>query len=128
MKAVFSGMAGWLRNSIHSLGRTIKEIAKYPSAVIGLAIITAMICASIATVILIPYDEAVGAWRSEANIWYQNPLKAPPEWVNLFRVEDLPKTIALDSRDGVPTRRRRGHQELRDGQRGDERDRSGVYL
>ena len=102
-KAIFSGMAGWLGNSVRGLGRIIKQIAHYPSAVIGLSIITAMIIASIATVILIPYDEAVGVWRSEANIWYQNPIKAPPEWVNLFRVEDLPKTIALDSRDAAPS-------------------------
>jgi peptide/nickel transport system permease protein len=103
VKAIFSGMTGWLGKAIRSLGRTVKEMAQYPSAVIGLTIITAMICASIVTVILIPYDEAVGVWRSEQNIWYRNPVKAPPEWVNLFRVEDLPESIVLDSRDGAPT-------------------------
>ncbi|MGD8473990.1 MAG: ABC transporter permease subunit [Anaerolineae bacterium] len=92
------GMSRWLGDSARNLGRALKEVAQYPSAVIGLAIIIAMICTSIATVILIPYDEAVGVWRSEHNIWYRNPLKASPEWVNLFRVNDLPETIVLDSR------------------------------
>jgi peptide/nickel transport system permease protein len=94
-----AGMAGLVGNGARSLGRTIKEMAQYPSAVIGLSIIIAMICASIATVILIPYDDAIALWRDEYNIWYRNPSKAPPEWVNLFRVHDLPKTIVLDSRD-----------------------------
>ena len=104
VRSLGSGMARWLGNSARSLGRTLKEIAQYPSAVIGLAIIVAMICTSIATVILIPYDEAVGVWRSEHNIWYRTPLKVPPEWVNLFRVEDLPETIVLDSRGGSVAR------------------------
>ncbi|NIV28397.1 MAG: ABC transporter permease subunit, partial [Anaerolineae bacterium] len=103
IRSAFSALVGWLGSSVHSLGRTLKQIAQFPSAVIGLAIITAMICASLVTVILIPYDEAVGVWRSEQNIWYQNPVKAPPEWVNLFRIEDLPKTIVLDTRDPAPS-------------------------
>ncbi|MFN2241475.1 MAG: ABC transporter permease subunit [Anaerolineae bacterium] len=106
--AALNGTGRWLRNSIQSLGRTLREIAQYPSAVIGLAIIIAMVCTSIVTVIVIPYDEAVGLWRSEQNIWYRNPVRAPPEWVNWFRVNDLPKTIVLDSRsapsaEGAPS-------------------------
>ena len=100
VRSLGAGLARWLGNSARSMGRTLKEIAQYPSAVIGLTIIIAMICTSIATVILIPYDQAVAAWRSEHNIWYRTPLKAAPEWVNLFRVEDLPTTIVLDSRGG----------------------------
>ena len=107
VKAVFAGIARWLGNSIRGLGRTIKQMAHYPSAVIGFTIIAALICASVATVILIPYDEAIALWRGEHNVWYQNPIKAPPEWVNLFRVEDLPKTIALDSRDAASLATRR---------------------
>ena len=103
LRAVWAGIGQSLANSIHFLGRTIKEMAHYPSAVVGLAIITAMICASVATVILIPYDEAVGLWRSEHGVWYRYPTTAAPEWVNLFRVQDLPKTIVLDSDEGAPS-------------------------
>ncbi len=103
VRAVYAGMAAWLGNSARGLGRTIRAMAQYPSAVIGLSIIIAMICTSIATVILVPYDEAVALWRSEHNIWYRHPLKASPEWVNLFRVNDLPGTIVLDSRNAAPS-------------------------
>jgi peptide/nickel transport system permease protein len=76
------------------------DLSRYPSAVIGQAIIVALIAASITTVFILPYDEAVALWRSEENIWYQNPKRALPEWINLFRGNDLPTTIALNSRDG----------------------------
>jgi peptide/nickel transport system permease protein len=98
-----SRLAGSLRRGMGSLKDLFLELANYPSAVFGLAIIVALICASIATVILIPYEEAIALWRGEHNVWYQNPKKAPPEWVNLFRREDLPKTLVMDSRDAVPT-------------------------
>ena len=96
-------LTGRLGSGARGLGNTVKQIAHYPSAVVGLAIITAMICTSIATVILIPYDDAVGLWRHEHNVWYRHPVKAPPKWVNLFRREDLPETIVLDSRDPTPS-------------------------
>jgi peptide/nickel transport system permease protein len=98
----FSRLAGGLRKGLGSLKDLLSELANYPSAVFGLAIIVALICASIATVVLIPYDEAIALWRGEDNVWYQNPKKAPPEWINLFRREDLPKTLVMDSRDAVP--------------------------
>ncbi|NIV36363.1 MAG: ABC transporter permease subunit, partial [Anaerolineae bacterium] len=63
VQSAFSGLVARLGKGARGLGRTAKQIAQYPSAVIGLAIIMTMICTSIATVILIPYDEAVGAWR-----------------------------------------------------------------
>jgi peptide/nickel transport system permease protein len=97
-----SRLAEGLRRGMGSLKDLFLELAKYPSAVFGLAIIVALICTSIATVILIPYEEAIALWRGEHNVWYQNPKKAPPEWVNLFRREDLPKTLVMDSRHAVP--------------------------
>ncbi len=100
--APLSRLAGVLRKGLGSLKDLLSELAHYPSAVFGLAIIVALIFASIATVILIPYDEAIALWRGEDRVWYQNPKKAPPEWVNLFRREDLPKTLVMDSRDAVP--------------------------
>jgi peptide/nickel transport system permease protein len=48
-----------------------------------------------------PYDETIGLWRGEGDVWYQNPKKALPEWMNVFRRAKLPRTIVLDSRDSA---------------------------
>lgn len=79
----------------------LREISRYPSAIVGLAIIAILIGISIYAVIAIPYDEAIGRWRGEGNVWYQNPTKALPEWVNFFRKDDLPRTIIMNSRDSA---------------------------
>ena len=56
-----------------------------------MAIITLLIGISIFTVITIPYQEAVGLWRGEGNIWAENPQKARPAWINFFLENDLPR-------------------------------------
>jgi peptide/nickel transport system permease protein len=91
-----------LRKSMASLKDVVLDLAGYPAAVVGLSIIVALIAASIATVVVLPYDEAIALWRGEQNAWYQNPKRALPQWVNLFRKEDLPPTIVLDSRSSPP--------------------------
>jgi len=55
--------------------------------------------------IAIPYDEAISLWRREENEFYQNPRIVPPEWTNLFRKDDLPSTIIMNSHneDGTKT-------------------------
>jgi peptide/nickel transport system permease protein len=98
---ISTGLAGNLRRGLGSLKALVLDLAAYPSAVVGLAIIVALIGASIATVIVVPYKEAIGLWRGEHNVWYQNPKRALPQWVNLFRKEDLPLTMVLDSRSGL---------------------------
>ncbi len=100
--SIFSGLAAVLRKGTRSLKDILVELARHPAAVVGLAIIAALIATSIATVIVLPYDEAIALWRGESSVWYQNPKRAMPEWVNLFRKSDLPTTIILDSRDGTP--------------------------
>lgn len=81
--------------------RTLRDITSYPSAVVGLLIIAALIGVSIYAVLSIPYDEAIRLWRGGEEIWYDSPKNAPPVWYNLFRKDDLPETIAMSSRDGV---------------------------
>jgi peptide/nickel transport system permease protein len=96
-----AGLTEILRQGIGSLRDLVLDLAGYPSAVVGLAIIVALIGASIATVVVLPYEEAIELWRGEHNVWYQNPKRALPQWVNLFRKEDLPPTIVLDSRSSA---------------------------
>jgi len=82
---------------------TLGEIARYPSAVVGLAIILLLIGVSVYTVVTIPYSEAIRLWQADRGNVYRNPKNAQPTWVNLFRRHDLPGTIILDSRGALAT-------------------------
>jgi peptide/nickel transport system permease protein len=87
-----------------NLQNTFKELLRYPSAIFGLVIILGLIVLSIYAVIKIPYHEALKLWRGGEGIWYENPRYAPPEWVNFFRRDKLPKTIVLNSKDGTASK------------------------
>jgi peptide/nickel transport system permease protein len=80
--------------------RSLREITRYPSAVVGLIIIVGLIVVSIVTLFAIPYEEAVRLWRGGEDIWYNNPKTASPKWVNWFRSEKLPETITLSTAEG----------------------------
>lgn len=81
------------------LKSTLKEIARYPSAVVGLGIVLTLILISIYTLIAIPYGEAVRLWRGGEDVWYSTPKNAAPSWTNWFRGEKLPDTIVMNSKD-----------------------------
>lgn len=89
---------GWLRS-------TLREVVKFPSAILGLAIILILIGVSIYTMFAVPYEQAVLLWQTHnpdelgRTTWYQNPHNARPTYVNFFRSEKLPETIIRDSRD-----------------------------
>jgi peptide/nickel transport system permease protein len=83
--------------------RSLREITRYPSAAGGLVIILGLILLSIYTVVTIPYEEAIRRWRGD-DLWQDYPKNAQPAWSNWFRVEELPKTIILDSAAAAPGR------------------------
>ena len=85
---------------MRSLKRTLAELLRYPTAIVGLIIILFMIGLSIYTLITIPYSEAVRLWRGGEAVWYQTPKNVPPAWTNYFRREKLPDTIILNSKKG----------------------------
>ncbi len=87
-----------LGRRLSGLKPIVREFLRYPSALVGLAIIIILIAVSIYTVITIPYDDAVRLWRGDDDVWRQNPAYVPPVWTNWFRREDLPETIVMDSR------------------------------
>ena len=87
-----------------SIQRTFRELLRYPSAVLGLAIITGLVMISIYAIISIPYKEAIHLWRGGEGIWYKNPKYAAPEWTNLFRSKKLPKSIYLSTLDGTASK------------------------
>ncbi|MEM7799299.1 MAG: ABC transporter permease [Chloroflexota bacterium] len=77
--------------------RALREFFQYPSAVVGSLIVLVYILISVYTVVSIPYSEALQLWRGSEEIVSSNPRNARPVWVNWFRAETLPATIALNS-------------------------------
>ena len=78
----------------------LRELPRYTSAMLGLAIIAVLVGIALYGVIAIPYSEAIRLWRGGEGIWIETPRNAQPAWVNLFSRSNLPKTIVLDSRNG----------------------------
>lgn len=81
------------------LKRTLAELRKYPSAILGLAMITILITVAIYAVATIPYSEAIRLWRGGETVWGENPRTVPPAWYNRFRSEQQPETIVLNVGD-----------------------------
>ncbi|MBK6327168.1 MAG: ABC transporter permease [Chloroflexi bacterium] len=77
-----------------------KQLRQYPSAVVGLIIITLLLTVSVITPIMIPYSEAIRLWRGGEDLWKENPRNAWPVWYNWFTAKDLPATIVFHSVDG----------------------------
>jgi peptide/nickel transport system permease protein len=92
---------------MNAFRRALHELRRYPSAVAGLVIILALIAVAIYTLIKIPYNEAIRLWRGGEEVWYKYPKNAQPEWINLFRSVDLPKTFFLSSTDGTASKERK---------------------
>ncbi|MGC9348000.1 MAG: ABC transporter permease subunit [Anaerolineae bacterium] len=84
--------------SRRGLSLALRQMSRYPTAIVGLVLILVLIGASICTIIAIPYDRMIAQWREGEASWMNNPQDAPPAWINLFRRNKLPRTIALDSR------------------------------
>ena len=88
-----------LLKSTRSISRTLGELIRYPSAVVGLVILIALAGSILYTVNAVPYDKAVQHWRGSSDS-LDLPRNARPAWFNLFSSIKLPETIVLDSRDG----------------------------
>ncbi|XKE46937.1 ABC transporter permease [Halomonas organivorans] len=73
-----------------------RELRRYPSALLGLAIIAALVALALATPIAIPYGEALAKWRgSEA--WQRNPVNAAPLWLDRLTGGEAPRTLVVES-------------------------------
>jgi peptide/nickel transport system permease protein len=86
----------------HWLIRSLREIVRFPSAMLGITMILALVGVSIYTVIALPYDQAVQLWKSSA--WRLNPRGAQPAWVNWFRRDKLPETFILSTEHGTASK------------------------
>ena len=79
--------------------RTLRQIARYPSALIGLAIILLMLGSIAYTLIAIPYHQAIAYWRGDLDL-SANPRNARPVWFDWFTPRKLPRSLRLSSLEG----------------------------
>lgn len=76
--------------------RTLKEMLRYPSAVIGLVMICILLFVAAYAMITIPYSQAIALWRGGEDVWYQNPKVVPPAWFNWFSKEKKPVSFVIN--------------------------------
>jgi len=80
--------------------RTLKEMLRYPSAVIGLVMICILLFIAVYAMITIPYSQAISLWRGGEDVWYQNPKVVPPAWFNWFSKEKKPVSFVINESTG----------------------------
>lgn len=97
-------ISGIFKRQFVAGGRLLRQLAEFPSAIVGLLIIAGFLLVSVYTVFAIPYQEAIALWRGDGDVWARNPRDAQPTWVNWFRANDLPPTIILDAESTAVTR------------------------
>lgn len=78
----------------------LRELLRYPSAIVGGAIILLLVIMAIYALVTIPYNEAIRLWRGGEDVWYQNPQYAAPAWLNVFYREKQPVSFAVSTEDG----------------------------
>lgn len=79
---------------------SVRELLRYPSAIVGVVIILLLVATSVYAVVKIPYNEAIRLWRGGEDIWYQNPKFAPPAWFNWFSEKKEPISFSASTADG----------------------------
>ncbi len=98
-------LANWrssLRNLFAGVKKGFREVLRYPSAVVGLAMVTLFVAGSLYAVIALPYVEIGEQWRtSELTGKPYAPKNVPAVWSNWFRKHDSPPTEVRKSRDGT---------------------------
>jgi len=83
-----------------TIRRTLKEILRYPSAILGLIMVLILLIVSAFAMISIPYDQAIILWRGGEEVWYQNPKNAPPAWFNWFTKVKQPESFVINQNVG----------------------------
>jgi peptide/nickel transport system permease protein len=83
-----------------ALKNSIRDLLRYPSAILGSVIILFLLAVSVYALITIPYSEAVRLWRGGEDVWYQNPKYAAPVWFNSFSSKKQPVSFSVMTTDG----------------------------
>jgi peptide/nickel transport system permease protein len=85
---------------MNALKTSLKNLAKYPSAIVGLLVVLLLVVTAIYAMIKIPYSEAIRLWRGGEDVWYQNPKFAPPAWINAFSSKKYAESFSVRTTDG----------------------------
>jgi len=85
---------------MNALKKSLQEILRYPSAIIGGVFILVLIGVAIYAVIAIPYQKAIDLWRGGEVVWYRNPKNVPPAWYNWFSIKKQPVSFFINSTQG----------------------------
>jgi peptide/nickel transport system permease protein len=93
-----------LRNGIARLKPIIKELSRYPSAVVGVFIISILVAGSIYALVALPYADIGANWAALSPGRIYTPRLAWPEWTNLFRKEALLSTMILNEENENATK------------------------
>jgi peptide/nickel transport system permease protein len=83
-----------------AIKKSFQDILRYPSAIVGLIIISLLVVEAVYAMVSIPYQKAIELWRGGEDIWYANPKLVPPAWVNYFRTKKLPVSFNVNSANG----------------------------
>jgi len=87
-----------------ALKNSLRDLLRYPSAVVGTVIILFLLVVSVYVLVTIPYSEAIRRWRGGEEVWYQNPKYAPPAWFNYFSNKKQPVSFSVRTTDGSMTK------------------------
>jgi peptide/nickel transport system permease protein len=82
-----------------SLVLTMREILRYPSAIIGGVLIIFLMGMAVYAVITIPPSRVSGMWYAQPTGHQTRPQNAQPVWLNWFRRDKLPETINITSQE-----------------------------
>ncbi len=83
------------------LKRAIAEVVRYPTAMIGFALIGMLILGSLYAVIFLPFEKIGDDWSHSSFVGQpKTPKLAKPAWINLFIQGNYLSTIILDSTQG----------------------------
>ncbi len=85
---------------MNALKSSLQNLAKYPSAIVGLLVVLLLVVTAVYAMIKIPYSEAIRLWRGGEDVWYQNPKFAPPAWINAFSSKKYAESFSIRSADG----------------------------
>lgn len=86
------------------LTRTLRELRRYPSAIVGMVVVAVLVAYAAYAVITIPYSEAIRLWRGGEEVWAEYPKNAQPIWTDWFTREARPRSIILNTADGSATK------------------------
>ena len=97
--------------SMNNFKRSLQDIARYPSAIVGGIMVVILIAVAIYAMIDIPYSKAIDLWRGGEDVWYQNPKNVPPAWMNLFTAKKQPVSFVINAKTGNMVRTVKTHSD-----------------